>query len=64
MGHVKILSRGGKRKGSGRKPSEFLEFTKKFRASDEERKEFFLLLTGDARKDFILILSILKKLRD
>jgi len=52
---------GGKRKGAGRKPALFPHFLKKLRATDEERKEFISLLTGDARKDFLLILNALKK---
>ncbi len=57
---------GGKRiPGPGKKigpdPSPFPAFLKKFRATDEERKELSVLLTGNARKDFILILKALRK---
>jgi hypothetical protein len=50
---------GGKRSGSGRKPSNYPLFTKAFRATDGERQMFFSLLTGDARKDFVLIYSLM-----
>lgn len=52
---------GGKREGSGRKPVPFPEFTKKFRATDKERNEFMRLLTGDARKDFVMTLNAVRK---
>lgn len=55
-------SHGGKRKGAGRKPALLPSFHKKFRATDAERKEFAALLTGDARKDFVIILEALKSI--
>jgi hypothetical protein len=54
------LTHGGKRKGAGRKPARFPAFCKRFRATDNERKDFSGLLTGDAREDFLLILKALK----
>lgn len=51
---------GGKRKGAGRKPAPDPVFIKKFRASESERKEFMSLLSGDARKDFIIVLRSLR----
>jgi hypothetical protein len=51
---------GGKRKGAGRKPALFPLFLKKLRATDEEREEFASLLTGDARKDFLVILNAVR----
>jgi hypothetical protein len=52
---------GGKRKGAGRKPALFPVFLKKLRASDEERKEFSRRLTGDTRRDFVILLNALSK---
>lgn len=52
---------GGKRTGSGRKPASLPLFTKAFRATDEERKEFLSLLTGDARKDFLHVMQGLRQ---
>lgn len=37
------------------------EFSKKLRATEEERAEFYAMLTGDARKDFLIILNALRK---
>jgi len=51
---------GGRRKGAGRKATPEPVFEKRFRATEEEQKEFMSLLTGDARQDFILILEALK----
>jgi hypothetical protein len=51
---------GGWRPGAGRKASPFASFWKRFRATPDERKEFASLLTGDARKDFVLILEALR----
>lgn len=53
---------GGKRKGAGRKPALFPVFLKKLRATNEERKEFMSLLTGDARQDFVTIIDALKRI--
>ncbi len=47
---------------AGRKPAALPYFLKKFRASKAERKEFAAMLTGDARKDFELILDALRKI--
>jgi hypothetical protein len=57
---------GGKRiPGPGKKlgppTSLFPYFLKKLRATDEERAEFMSKLTGDARKDFVIILEALRK---
>ena len=52
---------GGKRKGAGRKPALFPLFLKKLRATSDERKEFTSLLTGDARRDFLMILEALRR---
>jgi hypothetical protein len=51
---------GGKRKGAGRKPALLPLFLKKFRATEVERREFMGLLTGNARKDFQIILAALR----
>lgn len=56
---------GGKRiPGPGKKlgpaPSPFPHFLKKLRATHEERKDFASLLTGDARKDFVILLELLR----
>lgn len=56
----KSATHGGKRQGAGRKPAPFPVFLKKLRATNQERAEFASLLTGDARKDFVLILDALK----
>jgi len=50
---------GGKREGAGRKPAPEPEFNKKFRAYKGEREVFESFLTGDARKDFQLIIRAL-----
>jgi hypothetical protein len=54
---------GGKRIGAGRKPApgEYPPFNKKFRANDAERSELFSLLTGDSRRDFLIVLNALRK---
>jgi|WetSurMetagenome_2_1015567.scaffolds.fasta_scaffold1240599_1 hypothetical protein len=57
---MKSTNHGGKRKGAGRKPGSFPVFTKKFRATDEERAEFMSLLSGNARYDFELLFAALK----
>jgi hypothetical protein len=54
---------GGKRKGAGRKPAPDPVFTKKFRASDNERIEFMSYLTGDARKDFVIVFQAVRASR-
>jgi hypothetical protein len=51
---------GGKRKGAGRKSTLEPVFLKRFRATEEEQREFLSLLTGDARQDFILVLEALR----
>jgi hypothetical protein len=51
---------GGKRTGAGRKPALLPLFLKALRATEEERKEFFSMLTGDARQDFLRILKGLR----
>jgi hypothetical protein len=51
---------GGKRKGAGRKPALLPVFLKKLRATETEWREFLSLLTGDARKDFVILLDALK----
>lgn len=51
---------GGKRKGAGRKPSPLPSFAKRLRASHNERKEFAEMLTGNAEKDFIILLNLLR----
>jgi hypothetical protein len=56
----KTATHGGKRKGAGRKPALFPLFLKKLRATDEERAEFMSKLTGDARRDFVIILEALR----
>ena len=53
---------GGKRKGAGRKPALLPLHLKKFRASEKDWVEFLSYLTGDAVKDFEMILACLKKL--
>jgi len=63
MPSSKPTTHGGKRKGAGRKPALLPFFLKKLRASEEERKEFMSYLTGDARKDFIILLEALRKTR-
>jgi hypothetical protein len=55
---------GGKRKGAGRKPASNPVRTKKFRAAEDEWKEFLSLLDGDARKDFLTLLLAVNLLRD
>jgi hypothetical protein len=52
---------GGKRSGAGRKPVPFSRFLKALRATPDERAEFMSKLTGDARKDFVIILDALRK---
>lgn len=52
--------RGGKREGAGRKPASLPEFTKKFRASEDERNEFMDMLMGDATSDFIILINLLR----
>lgn len=57
---------GGKRipgpgKSLGPKPSSFPSFLKKFRATDEEREQFYTLLTGDARQDFLRVMQGLRQ---
>ena len=54
------IKHGGKREGAGRKPVPEPVFTKKLRASEEEHEAFLAMLTGDARKDFLLIFNALK----
>lgn len=54
---------GGKRKGAGRKPALLPSFSKKLRATINERAEFFALLTGDARRDFVILMNALKRWR-
>jgi len=51
---------GGKRIGAGRKPASLPSFMKRLRATKEEREEFLSYLTGDARKDFELIIEALR----
>lgn len=54
------ITHGGKREGAGRKPaSEPTVFIKKFRASKLEQIKFKMYMTGDARKDFLLVLRAL-----
>jgi hypothetical protein len=53
-------SHGGKRTGAGRRPVPFSRFLKALRATDAERKEFASLLTGNARKDFVMLFDLLK----
>lgn len=55
---------GGKREGAGRKSVAFPVFLKKLRATDEERKEFMKMLTGNARHDFEMLFSALKYRRN
>ena len=50
---------GGKRKGAGRKPALLPAFSKKLRATDKEREEFMSYLTGDAVKDFEILIHAL-----
>lgn len=50
----------GKKLGPPRSP--FPHFLKKLRATPDERKELASLLTGDARKDFVIILEALRNL--
>jgi hypothetical protein len=45
---------------AGRKASPLPSFLKKFRASEADRAEFFSYLTGDAEKDFRLILEAIR----
>lgn len=40
------------------------EFSKKFRATLQERQEFYSFLTGDSRRDFIVILNALRKRKE
>lgn len=53
--------RGGKREGAGRKPASVPAFLKKFRATDEERREFMRRMYGDSRKDFVMVLNAIRK---
>jgi hypothetical protein len=45
---------------AGRKPALLPSFWKRLRATDEERAELASLLTGDARKDFLVILNAVR----
>jgi hypothetical protein len=63
---VDFNNHGGKRiPGPGKKlgppASPFPYFLKKLRATDEERAEFMSKLTGDARRDFVILLEALRK---
>jgi hypothetical protein len=63
---MKKNKHGGKRiPGPGKKlgppASPYPHFLKKLRATPEERKEFMSKLTGDARKDFVILLEALRK---
>jgi hypothetical protein len=58
---MKKTTHGGKRKGAGRKPALLPYFLKKLRATDDERKEFAAYLSGDASRDFKIILEALRK---
>lgn len=66
MNNKKISTWGGKRVPSkGKKLGAPVrqskpEFVKKFRASAEEKEEFLSLLTGNARKDFLIVLDALR----
>lgn len=62
MAKLSKPSHGGKRTGAGRKPALFPVFIKKFRASELERVRFNAHMTGDARKDFLLVLKALDAL--
>lgn len=60
---VAMNKHGGKREGAGRKALPYPYFIKKFRATEAERNEFMSLLTGDARRDFEIVLSALRSSR-
>lgn len=62
---MKKNKHGGKRipgpgKRLGRNPSPLPSFLKRFRATDEEREEFKAYLSGDASRDFKIILEALR----
>jgi hypothetical protein len=59
---IKEAKHGGKRKGAGRKPGSFPAFTKKFRATEAERAELAKYMTGDAREDFLNVLTAFQSL--
>lgn len=63
MPSSKKPTHGGKRTGAGRKPAPLPYFLKKLRATDAERAEFLSMLTGDATKDFIILLNVLRQWR-
>lgn len=47
------------KKKTGRPPSGYPEFLKKFRATEEEQAEFLKMLPGDARDDFLRLFNLL-----
>ena len=52
---------GGKREGAGRKPAQFPERLKKFRATDEEWAKFLSMLSDtNARWDFEIVMMALE----
>ena len=51
---------GGKREGAGRKPALMPVHTKKFRATETDWEEFLSFLSGDAEKDFLIVLAALR----
>lgn len=50
---------GGKRKGAGRKSAPLPVFIKKFRATKHEIEYFKGFMSGNARKDFLIVLEAL-----
>jgi hypothetical protein len=46
---------------AGRKASPLPSFWKRFRATEAERKEFEVFMTGDASRDLKIILEALKR---
>jgi hypothetical protein len=47
---------------AGRKATPEPVFLKRFRATEQEQKEFMSHLTGDARRDFLIILAALQEM--
>lgn len=48
---------------AGRKATPEPVYLKRFRATVEEQKQFISMLTGDARKDFLIIMDALQKVQ-
>lgn len=66
MSEQKTSTRELPQRHGGRIKSDFPEFVKKLRATEDERNQFLDLLrihnpTGDTRQDFLLLLDLLQK---